>query len=95
MCWHIFFFGKHFILAGSVFLALQVTLSVSFETDCVRLSVHAERIIERKSAALIPPNPFLNLHIVCAQHEHVRTYLKGLNKFVKYKFSVGLNSCVR
>ena len=40
------------------------TLSVSFETDCVRLSVHAERIIERKSAARIPPNPFLNLHIV-------------------------------
>jgi len=25
---------------------------------------------------------------VCAQHEHVRTYLKALNKFVKYKFSL-------
>jgi hypothetical protein len=24
---------------------------------------------------------------VCAQHEHVRTLLEALNKYVKYKFS--------
>ena len=37
-----------------------------------------------------PLNPALHLHFVCAQHEHVHTFLKALNKFVKYKFSVQL-----
>ena len=27
------------------------------------------------------------LPLVCAQHEHERTLLKALNKYVKYKFS--------
>jgi hypothetical protein len=31
---------------------------------------------------------------VCAQHEHVRTCLKALNKFVKYKFFTAINISV-
>jgi len=27
---------------------------------------------------------------VCAQHEHVPTYFKALNKFVKYKFFMAI-----
>ena len=30
--------------------------------------------------------PLLHIAFVCAQHEHVRTSIKALNKFVKYKF---------
>ena len=33
------------------------------------------------------------IHFVCAQHEHVRTCLKALNKFVKYKFFIAINRC--
>lgn len=28
---------------------------------------------------------------VCAQHEHVHTFVKALNKFVKYKFFTAIN----
>jgi len=42
----------------------------------------------RKTAAGIPLRPLLNLHIVCAQHEHVHTLLKALKKCLKYKFLV-------
>ncbi len=30
------------------------------------------------------------IYRVCAQHEHVPTYFKALNKFVKYKFLMGI-----
>ncbi len=30
------------------------------------------------------------MRYVCAQHEHVPTYFKALNKFVKYKFLMGI-----
>jgi len=38
-----------------------------------------------------PLKPALHLHFVCAQHEHVHTFEKALNKFVKYKFFTAIN----
>jgi hypothetical protein len=32
--------------------------------------------------------------IVCAQHEHVHTFVKALNKFEKYKFFIAINMSV-
>jgi len=31
------------------------------------------------------------IYDVCAQHEHVHTFVKALNKFVKYKFFTAIN----
>ena len=38
--------------------------------------------------------PACHIQFVCAQHEHVHTYFKALNKFVKYKFFLVINISV-
>ena len=66
-------------------------LAVWKVADCGRFPVK----LQKSWSGLQPLNNLLSRQFfiphVCAQHEHVRTCLKALNKFVKYKFFIAIN----
>ena len=55
-----------------------------------KLSIHHD-VYLLLSASLLALSAKCTIFCVCAQHEHVRTCLKGLNKFVEYKFFTAIH----
>jgi len=92
-------FSAHYVECGSESDELSSSHGANSFIQYFKFSVNRQRRIGGVATTCRSPknrwNPHYIWHFVCAQHEHVPTYLKGLNKFVKYKFSGWINSCVQ
>lgn len=59
-----------------------------FVAGCVTLPCQGTRKLMRTTCLEYTTSRLLFLHVVCAQHEHVHTFLKALRTCLKYKILV-------
>jgi hypothetical protein len=83
---------KHFHLLQNIFSWLLVTVGTCCRGGFRRAFLsEGHGTTKRESAVGAPPTPPCNMYCVCAQHEHVHTFVKALKKCRKYKFSGRIN----